>query len=125
MSERKNTATEMQIRMNRHPLRQVRAESLAHAVFSAIEQYVDPRDTRHCIYAIAKLFTEKGVEVLTDLDRERYGLPPRDENGWTQQDIVVLEILRSLAIIKPVEMTAPKMKSSNPPLSPSRSPDKH
>tara|TARA_R110000823_G_scaffold39872_9_gene106258 strand:+ start:75 stop:446 length:372 start_codon:yes stop_codon:yes gene_type:complete len=118
------TATEMRIRMNRHPLRQMRAESLAHAVFSAIEQYVDPRDTRHCIYAIAKLFTEKGVEVLTDLDRERYGLPPRDENGWTQQDIVVLESLRALAIIRPIEMMAPKMKSPNPPLVLERTPDK-
>lgn len=120
-----DTATKLRsMQIERSPLRQMRAESLAHAVFSAIEQYVDPRDTRHCIYAIAKLFTEKGVEVLTDFDRDRYGLPPRDETGWTQQDIVALESLRSLALSKPIEMTPPKMKSPNPPLSLERTPER-
>ena len=85
-------------------LRQLRAQSLAHAIFDAVRPFIDDEHYRDVMYALEDLFRDKGVEVLTDLDRQQYGLPARGPDGWTAEEIVALEQKRFDALFAPPPM---------------------
>lgn len=98
-------------------IRRNRAEVLAAAVMRGLYPKIDatpPDDLPHRINrlvhdAMFEVMHEHGVEVLTDHDRERAGLPPRGPDGWTVEELVALERRRLdilLAPMKPVVVPA-------------------
>lgn len=85
--------------------RRLRANSLAAAVMQVITPYIrdeDGQERKEAYYAMLKLFLTEGVEVLTDNDRLAAGLPPRDEKGWTPDELAVFEAVRLEALARPV-----------------------
>jgi hypothetical protein len=99
------SATDQMLRID---LRRRRAEVLCHGVMQAIDPYLDRDASRRDIYeALMKLFHQEGVEVLSDYDRQQYGLPPRGPDGWTVEEIVALEEKRLEMLRRPLTMTVP------------------
>lgn len=85
-------------------VRRMRAMTLAAAVFDAIRPHVaDLRndDWRAVHDAILALFVDRGYEVLSDHDRDQYGLPPRGPDGWTIEELIALEQKRLAALLAP------------------------
>jgi hypothetical protein len=54
----------------------------------------------------------EGIEVLTDVDRAMYGLPPRGPAGWTMEEYQALERKRVEAMYAPMGVT--KVFEKNP-----------
>lgn len=40
-----------------------------------------------------------GAEIISDYDRQQYGLPPRGPDGWTDEEIIALEKKRLEALM--------------------------
>jgi hypothetical protein len=88
--------------MDRQDRRQLRARSVAAAIVQAIDKLLQrDRDLdllaketqllRAIDEAVTNLLTEKGIEVMTDYHRSEIGLPPRDQKGWTVEEILAYE----------------------------------
>jgi hypothetical protein len=96
-------ATEMSMRMN---LRQRRAQVLAAHVMEKLRGHLyedRDRDTLRDVHEILmQEFMAQGVEVLTDYDREQYGLPPRGPDGWTMEELLALERRRLEILTRPL-----------------------
>jgi hypothetical protein len=93
-------------------LRQRRADALAHAIMHAIWPHIPDCDhtyrqhTRWKISeALRRLLMDEGVEVLTDHTRHELGLPPRDPDGWTADEIVAMERVRLELMLRPLHQT--------------------
>ena len=50
---------------------------------------------------IMKLFMQEGVEVLSDNDRRKAGLSPRNDKGWTPEELMAYEKVRLALITAP------------------------
>jgi hypothetical protein len=69
-----------------------RATHLANAVMAALQDYIPRRNYREAFDHLTSLLDEGGYEVLCDLDRERAGLPPRNADGWTVEELHAMEL---------------------------------
>ena len=98
------TATEM-LRLDWPDLRRVRAQVLEHLVMSIIDRHICDHGEDDPRREIAdKLFEELyngGYEIISDYERERLGMPPRGEEGWTAEELIVLEKRRLDDLMKP------------------------
>jgi hypothetical protein len=95
----KDTATGISMRMN---LRRRRSDEMLAAVLEKIRPFIDHDQMKDVHYALLDLFMEKGVEVLTDYHRQELGLPTRDSEGWTREEIAALEWKRMEALLAPM-----------------------
>lgn len=105
-----------QILINQTPLldlRSTRARSVAHVIMQIIEPYIENDrhlcvdDCRPEVYEkLVALLSEKGIEVLTDDHREKLGLPLRNDQGWTIEEIIALEQKRLELLSKPPMLPA-------------------
>lgn len=91
--------------LTRMDLRKVRAQSLAAAVMRAVDPLLDPenpRVRRDAFDAIFEVLWQQGVEVLTDYTRSEARLPPRGEDGWTDDELQALEEARLAVLRRPM-----------------------
>lgn len=51
---------------------------------------------------LMELFSAAGVEIITDADRARWGLPPRGPDGLTVDEAVKIEQARLDAMYRPI-----------------------
>lgn len=93
-------------------LRSTRARSVAHVIMQIIEPYLKD-DVHLCVdlkqelqERLISLLSEKGIEVLTDYHREKLGLPLRNDQGWTIEEIIALEQKRLELLTKPPMLPA-------------------
>lgn len=102
------TGTEVAMKVD---IRRQRATALVHAILQEIREPID--EVRHDpdfnaereIYGkLMALLTQEGAEVLTDWHRTEYGLPPRGPDGWTAEELHVLERARMEAMLRPISM---------------------
>jgi hypothetical protein len=100
----KATSLEQSYVMN---MRRQRAEALSHLTMQKIQEFIHPDDRKHAHYALLNLFMDKGFDVVTDEMRERAGLEPRGELGWTERELHVIENVRILEMLKPASATLP------------------
>jgi hypothetical protein len=75
--------------------RRLRAMALTAQIMQIVGKYV-PRDReRDCMrdlsYELQEAMEKVGAEIVSDLDRQQYGLPPRGPDGWTMEEIIELE----------------------------------
>lgn len=88
-------------------LRRQRAMSLTAAVMQELDQFFDHDDRREISDRLMMLFTRKGIEVLSDFDREKLGLSPRNNEGWTTSELQTLDALRMMKMLEPMKITVP------------------
>lgn len=100
----KITATQTLQDMYLPDRRRQRVDALVHATMNALDKFIADDDRKAAYYALVDLFTSKGIDILTAEDRERIGLPPHNEKGWTDQEVRVLELKRMEALLRPMPM---------------------
>jgi len=90
-------------------LRRRRAEALAYAALQKLDYLLenDGRSREAAFYALLELFMDKGCEVVTDLDRQQIGLPTRNPEGWTADEVRALEARRLEELSRPLYFLLP------------------
>lgn len=109
----KMTATQTLQDMYLPDRRRQRSEALVHATMNALDKFIADDDRKAVYYALADLFTSKGIDILTAEDRERIGLPPHNEKGWTDQEVRALELARMEMLMRPMPMMFAPTKEGN------------
>jgi len=106
--DEEQTATAIRSReIPRYNLREARARGLVAAVLHEIGPCIDEGQMREVHHRLIELFFHKGVEVLTDHDRELAGLPPRDQDGWTADELRIHEARKLELLLRPLTVTIP------------------
>ncbi len=90
------------------PHRQQRADMLTAHILHLITPYLsDDRDIqarRDASRVLHEAFYTSGVEVITDADRQRAGLAPRNSMGVTAKELAIFENRRLEAMLRPMPM---------------------
>lgn len=71
--------------------RYMRTQQLLSHVMHQIKPYLDPDSYFDAARVLEELFYSSGVQIITDSDRAAAGLPPRDQNGMTLEELVIME----------------------------------
>ncbi len=97
------TATE--IRTN---LRFNRTMSIVPAMMNIIRPRLrDDVELRDVYDDLIRLLNEAGAEIITDHDRREAGLQPRDDYGWTPDELIALERRRLEIMTRPLNFVIP------------------
>lgn len=97
----------------RPDLRARRAASLTAAIMSEIGHLLGENKSE-AARAIDTLLWRLGVDPLTDFDRQRIGLRPRDNKGWTDEEITAYELKMRMAMLSPVQFPLKDLGPSQP-----------
>jgi len=90
--ENKKTAGEVYAhQIERQDLRKHRAIAFTAAVMREIEDLIPHEANRDIYYRLLDLFHANGASIMTDEDRAKEGLEPRDAKGWTPSERVDYE----------------------------------
>ncbi|BCH59160.1 hypothetical protein RvVAR0630_17840 [Agrobacterium vitis] len=95
------TATEINIRKRR-------ANEITALFMRELLVFIAPKIQSEAYYTINNILEAMGAELITDECRRQIGLPPRDQNGWTADELIALEHSRLMALIKPLQINIPK-----------------
>lgn len=105
MSTATETAEAMRDRDFRVNRRYMRASQLTAMVMKLLDDHFDEHgETDHRRQAYEKLMTlfhDNGFDVVTDGDRERAGVAPRDALGWTALELAEYERRTLEALLTP------------------------
>jgi hypothetical protein len=75
--------------------RRMRAMALTAQIMQIVGKYVDRDRERDCMrdlsYELQEAMEKVGAEIVSDFDRQQYGLSPRGPDGWTMEEIIELE----------------------------------
>lgn len=88
-------------------LRHRRAEAMAHGIMKELDRFIPQLFQRDAFNALMDVLCQSGVEILTDFDRHQMNLPPRDELGWTKEEIAAFEAVKLEAMTRPLTITVP------------------
>ena len=96
--------------------RRLRAMAVTSQIMQIVGKYVDPGRERDCMrdltYELQEAMEKVGAEIVSDLDRQQYGLSPRGPDGWTMEEIIELEKRRLELMFAPLPtMVFPKFPS--------------
>ncbi|MVA23182.1 hypothetical protein V6582_17780 [Agrobacterium vitis] len=99
------TATKIATTFN---LRRHRTNQIIALFMRELEDNIAPKMHREVYYALNNALEAMGAELVTDECRRQIGLPPRDQNGWTADELIALEHFRLMMLIKPLQINIPK-----------------
>lgn len=91
----------------RMDMRAMRVEPLFGEVMAIVARYIDDCENLNDVgNELFALFHKRGIHVLTDQARAELGLAPRGPEGWTAEEIKLLDarmltILRSPVVVRP------------------------
>ncbi len=89
-------------------LRRLRASQLSAMVIQVVAKHADP-DALNAIHVeLYQMFHDHGAELISDFDRQQHGMSPRGPDGWTAEEMLLLERFRVLALqnsMKPIMVT--------------------
>jgi hypothetical protein len=75
--------------------RRMRAMALTSLIMQIVGKYVPRDQERDCMrdlsYELQEALEKAGAEIVSDYDRQQYGLPARGPDGWTMEEIIALE----------------------------------
>jgi len=95
----------------RYDLRARRAAALTAAIMQEIGPYLGD-NKRDAAKAIDNLLWRLGIDPLSDAERARIGLRPRDNKGWTDEEIALYEIkIKQAMLVPPAPMIWPPLTS--------------
>ena len=89
--------------------RRLRADAMTAHIMRLIDRFICPHDPEHNLHQrvseeLFKVFYASGVEIVTDMDRANAGLPPRNNQGWTEQELHIMEAKMTEAMLSPPKM---------------------
>ena len=102
------TATQATARMWEQDMRIDRRKRTAAALTNLISREIAPflgdeeRAREYAARAIYGIIMDQGLFVLTEQDRIDLGLPPRDDKGWTADEIRAYEAHLSMLMTRPL-----------------------
>lgn len=86
--------------------RRLRAESLTAHIMHAIGDYLcrhgEVDGAREASRKLFEMLHEAGAYIVTDLDRSEAGLPHRDHNGLTRDELRIMEAKHIEAMLRPM-----------------------
>lgn len=82
-------------------IRYVKASRIASWLMRTLDDTIPRACQREAHAKILELLMADGVDILTDEDRRRAGLPPRGPKGWTDVELHALEYANLHAISAP------------------------
>lgn len=86
--------------------RRMRADAITAHIMHVIGKYLcdhgDENGHREASRALFDMLFQAGADIVTDLDRSNAGLPPRDHNGLTREELQIMEHKRIEAMLSPV-----------------------
>jgi hypothetical protein len=75
--------------------RRLRAMALTSQILHIVAKYVPHDRERDCLRDLSCELQEQlenaGAEIISDFDRQQYGMSPRGPDGWTMEEIIELE----------------------------------
>lgn len=76
--------------------RRMRSHALVSHILHVIEKHLSGKDNRRNVmrdiaYELDDKFRTEGVEIITDATRAEAGLLPRGPDGWTIEEMQILE----------------------------------
>lgn len=87
--------------------RRVRTQQLLGLVMYHIRPYLDQnpgsRAERDVARVLEELFHMSGIQIITEADRAAAGLPPRDHNGMTLEELSIYEARLQHAMLGPLQ----------------------
>lgn len=92
--------------------RRLRIQPLLHEILQIVGKHLSDEDRRNNAMReihneLFDKFHEQGVEIVTDYIRSDLGLPPRNSEGWTNEELVLLEQRRLDLMRAPIIMPYP------------------
>lgn len=100
--------------------RRVRADAITAHIMHAIGKYLcdhgDVDGHKEASRALFDMLFQAGADIVTDIDRSKAGLPPRDHNGLTREELQIMEAKRIEAMLSPVPPMI--LNVGQPPLHP-------
>ena len=86
-----------------HPFdkRLARASSVLGIIWPEIKLYIRQEDYQRVHDAVLNSLHNSGADVITDDERERYGLAPRGPEGWTKAELAAMEAAMLQAMLSP------------------------
>ncbi len=89
-------------------MRRLRADALTAHIMRIISPYITDYENNFHAKAqqeLYKAFHDAGVEIITDMDRAAAGLMPRNYQGYTREELQILEMRRREAMMRPMPIT--------------------
>lgn len=78
----------------RQDFRRARAMQFCAAISDVLREFIPHESQCDAHYALLKMLYDSGVDVVTDADRAQAGLPPRDNLGWTADELRIIEAIK-------------------------------
>lgn len=105
-----NTATEQRSASLRIDIRRRRADVFLHHIMHCIGPHLrEDANLSRIADDILRQVYDAGAEIITDSERARLGLPPRNLDGWTDAELVAMESLRLELMLKPLSTPVERM----------------
>lgn len=76
--------------------------AVVHFVMQAIGKYVPNNDLKYAHRELFDALQAAGVDIITNEDRTKAGLPPRGPMGWTSRELQILEAKWMEALLSPM-----------------------
>lgn len=107
-----NTATELSMRM--HPnRRRAQINCMVAVIMDAIGKHIpdDGSSRRHACEDLVDALYKTGASFFTEQDRAEAGLSPRDDYGWTREELQMMDNRLTIAMLGPMPpMILPREK---------------
>lgn len=73
-------------------------------IMDAIGKHIpdDGHSRKHATYDLLDALDGAGIDIITNDDRAKAGLPPRGPKGWTDQELKILDLKRMEAMLAPM-----------------------
>jgi len=86
--------------------RRMRANALTAHIMHLIGKHLcrhgEADGAREASRTLFETLYEAGADIVTDLDRANAGLLPRDHNGLTREELQIMEVKRTEAMLRPM-----------------------
>lgn len=100
-----STATELSMSMRLRPdRRRAQINAMVALVMNAIGKHIpdDGSSRRRAVHDLMDALHKTGASFFTEQDRIAAGLSPRDDYGWTREELVAMDLRITRAMLEPM-----------------------
>ncbi|MGI9251303.1 MAG: hypothetical protein ACR2PR_08905 [Pseudohongiellaceae bacterium] len=82
-------------------MRRIRTNHALALIMKEAQAYIPEPEYSMFVSRLKAYMDKEGVCLVSDFDRNVYGLPPRDKWGWTEDELIALEECRVEELRRP------------------------